>query len=285
MAMRNMEDIHLVMLGCGNMAGAMLMRWLDSGLSLAQVTIVKPTKIDPASNARLAQIDYAASLNALSNNQKQAFESKKPFVILGLKPNQFHEIYDDCRMLLAYNPVFVSLAAGIKIETMAAGIGQESKLIRTMPNTPSQIGDGVTGLFANQFCSADEIQMTHDLLSLNGLVCQVHEEALIDVVTALSGSGPAYVYALIEAMAEAAIQMGLPAALANQMALKTVSGTAKLAQDSALSPTQLRQQVTSKNGTTEAALKILRDSDSGLSPLMAATMKACHQRALEIANI
>ena len=180
--------------------------------------------------------------------------------------------------------LFVSVAAGTQITAFEQAFGARSRIIRAMPNTPAAVGKGITAIVGNAQSTAEHLTLAKDLLSAIGQVVTLNEESQMDAVTGVSGSGPAYVFHMIETLAAAGEAQGLAPDLAMQLAKATVAGAGALAEQSDESPSQLRINVTSPNGTIQAGLEVLMDPTSGLPLLMNATVKAATDRSKELAN-
>jgi pyrroline-5-carboxylate reductase len=180
--------------------------------------------------------------------------------------------------------LFVSVAAGTSIAHFETSLGAATPIIRAMPNTPAAIGRGITALIGNAHASADHMAMTEALLQAVGQTVRLDSEAQMDAVTGVSGSGPAYVFNLIETMAAAGEAEGLPAELAMQLAKATVAGAGALAEEADETPAQLRVNVTSPNGTTQAALEVLMDPKTGLPDLVTRAVSAATNRSKELSN-
>ncbi|TPE63661.1 pyrroline-5-carboxylate reductase [Sandaracinobacter neustonicus] len=258
----------LWLVGCGAMGGALLSRWLESGLPGEGVTV-----IDPA--PRGLPEPFAGRVVA---NAAEAGDAPS-LVVLGIKPQMLGAIGPGVAAVAGAAPV-LSMMAGVRIAALQALFA--GPVLRMMPNTPAQIGQGVTALFSER---ADPVARAgvEWLANAAGSLLWLEEEAQFDAVTALSGSGPAYLFRFIEALASAAEAVGLPAAMARQLALDTVTGSAALAAQSDLSPAALREQVTSPNGTTAAGLQQL-DGDGLLTSLMRATVRAATERSRQMAE-
>jgi pyrroline-5-carboxylate reductase len=203
-------------------------------------------------------------------------------LLLAVKPQIIAGVLPDVRKLIGAGTVTVSIAAGTTLAALEAGLGRHA-IVRTMPNTPAQVGRGITAAAANGDVAAEGRELVTQLLEAVGEVVWVDDEAAIDAVTAVSGSGPAYVFLLAECLAEAGVAAGLPADVAARLARATVTGAGELLYLSDLSPDQLRKNVTSPNGTTAAALAILIAED-GLAPLMKRAVAAAKKRSIELAG-
>lgn len=205
--------------------------------------------------------------------------------IFAVKPQYMKEAVAACRPFLRPETLVVSIAAGVRADTVAAWLGGENpphaRLVRCMPNTPALIGEGVTGLMALSGVSADDKAVAEQLLRAVGQVVWVDGDAMIDAVTALSGSGPAYVFLFLEAMISAAVSQGLAPEQARDLALATLRGATQLATLSPEPPARLRERVTSKGGTTAAALEVFRQE--GFESIVGRAMAAARDRAAAMA--
>jgi pyrroline-5-carboxylate reductase len=263
----------LVLLGCGKMGGAMLDGWLAGGLPAAAVTVLEP---DPAPKlaARTAE---GLRLNA-------ELPPDPAVAILAVKPQMMGAALPRLAALGGGATLFVSIAAGTTLARLEDALGRETPIVRAMPNTPAAIGRGITALIGNARVSPPELDLAERLLSAVGRTVRIADERQLDAVTALSGSGPAYVFLLIEAMAAAAEAQGLPPELALSLARATVTGAGALAESAAETPpAQLRIDVTSPGGTTAAALEVLMGKD-GLEDLMRRALAAGAARSRELAT-
>jgi len=260
------------------MGGAMLQGWLAAGLSPEAVKIVDPY-IDTARKMApsLAEGCFATAVSDLPSGIRPGY------VILAVKPQMMDQAISDLAALDRKEAVFLSIAAGKTIGYFEGLLGQDAAIVRAMPNTPAAIGRGITVACANKNVSDPQKAVCHDLLKAAGVVEWVSDESLIDAVTAVSGSGPAYVFHMVEALAGAGEQIGLSPDLARKLALHTVSGAGALLEQSDLDAATLRTNVTSPNGTTEAALNILM-GQNGLGQLMLAAVRAAHKRSKELAD-
>lgn len=268
----------LLLIGCGKMGSAMLCGWLKEGLDADAVHIVDPfldtirQNFDMLSADQLHQ-DVAALPKSLSPS----------FVIMAVKPQMMNEALKALRPLNLNHSVILSVAAGKTIHSFEDHLGQEQAIVRAMPNTPAAIGKGITVCVANKPVSDDQKEICTILLKTVSIVEWVDDEALIDAVTALSGSGPAYVFYMAEAMAAAGEALGLPADLSKKLARVTVSGAGALLEETDVSCTKLRENVTSPGGTTAAALDVLM-SEEGLVKIMRRAMQAAKSRSKELAG-
>ena len=264
------------------MGGALLKAWLANGFDPQQVCIIDPS---PALEAfsTLQWVPQAADLPPafIVPDSLQA-------VVLAVKPQIMETAIQALCSVPGFKPdhngrFFISLAAGTDLEALGAQLGSVP-IIRTMPNTPAAIGSGASVLCKNTSCPEDIFDLAQNLLRSVGEAFAIDDESLIDAVTALSGSGPAYVFALIEAMEKAGVELGLPQPLAEQLALLTVAGAGKLAHQSTAPPATLRANVTSPGGTTAAALSVLLDGQNGLDALILSAMTKAKDRARELSS-
>ncbi|WP_137130310.1 pyrroline-5-carboxylate reductase [Rhizobium sp. FY34] len=264
----------LVLVGAGNMGGAMLSGWLKSGVAGASILVLDPAPSD-AMKANLAE-------NGVRHAVAAPADTKASILFLAVKPQVMDAVLPDLKALVGPRTVVVSVAAGKTLAFLAGHLGQAA-MVRAMPNTPAMIGRGVTGAYANGEVTEDQRATVHDLLKVSGPVEWVASEADIDAVTAVSGSGPAYVFYLVECMAEAGRKLGLPADLAMRLARETVAGAGELLHQSSDAASRLRQNVTSPGGTTAAALAVLM-AEGGMQPLFDDAIAAARQRAQELGS-
>lgn len=265
----------IVLVGAGKMGGALLEGWLARGLAPRNVFIQDP---NPTEDCQRLAGDHAIALN-----RAPADIPDPALLLLAVKPQVMDQVLAGLGDLVRPGTVVVSIAAGRTLSSLSARLGADAAIIRTIPNTPAAVGRGVTVAFANEHVSAAQRDLAGNLLAAVGIVEWVGEEALIDAATAVSGSGPAYVFYLAECLAEAGIAAGLPEELAHRIARATVEGAGELLHRSPLPPATLRANVTSPGGTTAAALEIL-GRDPGLPELMKRAVAAAARRARELAQ-
>lgn len=259
----------LVLLGCGKMGSAMLAGWLERGLPAEKVWIVDP-----------APSDWVRSLGVHVN---AALPDRPAVVLIAVKPQMMGDALPAISTLAGGPTVFVSVAAGIPISAFEAVFGADTPIVRAMPNTPAAVGRGITALCANAAGQA-ALDEAEALLSAVGEVVRLESETQMDAVTGVSGSGPAYVFHLIETLAAGGVAQGLTPELAMRLAKATVAGAGALAMQSDEDPAQLRINVTSPNGTTQAALEVLMDPVRGFPALLPEAVGAATQRSKELAN-
>lgn len=264
----------LVLVGCGKMGTAMLRGWMSAGVA-SRCVVVEPTGM-PAGFGSAAEIMWHSAPEELATGLKP------DAVVFAVKPQIADEVVPNYRRWAGSGTLFVSIVAGKTLTGLTRQLGRAA-IVRTMPNTPAAIGRGITVACANSLVTVGQRQLCDRLLAAIGESAWVEDEALIDAVTAVSGSGPAYVFLLIEALAQAGRAEGLPADLALRLARATVAGSGELARISAESPAQLRENVTSPGGTTRAALDVLTAAD-GLAPLIRRAVAAAAARSRELAS-
>ncbi len=266
----------LALAGVGKMGGAMLEGWLAGGLNPAGVRLIEP---NPS-----AEIQALARQRGLALNAAAGASTPPEVLVLAVKPQMLDTAAPQLAALAGPDTLVVSIIAGKTIRDLAKRFPAARAFVRAMPNTPAAIGRGATGAAAGPDVTGRQKDMTRTLLGAVGAFHWLADEAQVDAVTALSGSGPAYVFALTEAMAEAGARLGLPADLAMSLARATVEGAGELMfRQPETSAAQLRQNVTSPGGTTAAALAVLQAPD-GLAALMTRAVAAAHRRAGELSG-
>jgi pyrroline-5-carboxylate reductase len=268
----SLREIGPVMLvGAGKMGLALAKGWLDAGLPPENLVLVDPNPGEPAK--QLAQ-DYELTISA------QALGLLPNVVVIAVKPQIIDGVLESLLPVIGPHTLAISIAAGIDIARLSRGL-EMGRVVRTMPNTPAQIGKGITGLVAGPEVSAEGRSVAEALLLAAGPIVWLNDESQLDVVTAVSGSGPAYVFHLVEALAAAGKAQGLSDAIAEQLARQTVIGSAALLEADPAAPAVLRQNVTSPNGTTAAGLAVLM-ADNGLTELVGRTVEAARKRSEDL---
>lgn len=261
----------VLLVGCGKMGGALLRRWQEQAL-YSDIRIIEPHALEWLEDKRvpaLAQLppDFTPEV-----------------IVMAVKPQVLPEMIGDYKSYSDKGALLLSIAAGKPVGFFEENLGATAAIVRAMPNTPASIGEGITVAFANSHVTAAQKAEASALLESVGEALWVAEEQLLNPVTALSGSGPAYVFLLIEVLAKAGQSIGLDAALAEKLARQTVIGSAALAKASPETPAaKLRENVTSPNGTTAAALAVLM-ADPGLQALMTKALEAATKRAEELSR-
>ncbi len=266
----------LVLLGAGKMGQAMLEGWLARGLKAQKVIALdpKPSKEIKATAKRGVKVNPKAGPRA--NADAQA-------IVVAVKPQMAPDAVPPLGLYVGKNTLVVSIMAGRTIAFLEKALPPGTAIVRAMPNTPAAVGRGVSVAVANKQVTARQRRLATDLLAATGKVEWVGDEGLIDAVTAVSGSGPAYVFLLVEAMAKAGAAAGLPPELADRLARETVAGSGELLHRSSLGAATLRQNVTSPGGTTAAALNVLM-GPAGFDKLLGEAIAAAAKRSKELAG-
>lgn len=269
----NMDDVAgrgLVLLGCGKMGSAMLAGWLKGGLPAASVWVIDPY---PSYWVTTQGVHVNADLPA-----------DPAIALIAVKPQMMGDALPSMQALGNGTTLFVSVAAGTPIATFESVLGDQTPIIRAMPNTPAAVGRGITAIIGNRMTGAGHLDLAQSLLEAVGQVVRLDSEDQIDAVTGVSGSGPAYVFHLIETLAAAGVAQGLSPDLSMQLAKATVAGAGALAEAAEEDPAQLRVNVTSPNGTTQAALEVLMDETNGFPALLGRAVAAATNRSKELAR-
>ena len=271
------QKVRLAFIGGGNMASAILGGLIRQGLAQSQVVVIEPF----AETAAKLQTEFGVEVHAVAADSAAcAVLSDADLVVWAVKPQVFKEAALPVAAF-TQKALHLSVAAGIRSDSIAHWL-QTDRVVRSMPNTPALVGQGITGLFSRAGVSATDKQLVEQVLKSTGEWLWVKQESDLDVVTALSGSGPAYVFYFLEAMTEAGVQMGLSQEQAYHLAKATFGGATHLARQSTDSPEVLRQRVTSKGGTTHAALTSL--ADDHVKEAFVKAMLAAQKRAAELGD-
>lgn len=260
----------IALAGAGKMGSAMLSGWLAGGLDANRVVVIEPSPSEETS--QLAKQGVRLNPSAAG-----AIDT----IVLAVKPQSFRDAGAKLKPLIASSTLVVSIMAGTTIASISEVCG--GAVVRAMPNTPAAIGRGITVAVAANDVSPAQRAVADALLRATGSVEWVEDEPLMDAVTAVSGSGPAYVFLLAEELARAGVEAGLPVELATKLARETVAGSGELLHRSELSSATLRQNVTSPGGTTAAALEVLMGAD-GMQPLLTRAVAAATRRSKELAK-
>jgi len=263
----------IAFIGAGNMSGAILGGMVKRGYPADLITATgrTPTKLNTLSETYgvLTTTDNLAACAA-------------DIIVIGVKPQMLKAVAQTLKPQLQHKPLIISVAAGIPMSSLEQWLGDDQAIVRCMPNTPSLVQQGACGLFANTQTSAEQKQSAELIMSAVGIVEWLSDEALIDSVIAVSGSGPAYYFMFMEAMIEAGIAQGLSAETARKLTLQTALGAATLAQQSDVGPAELRRRVMSPGGTTEQA--VLSFEEQGMKEMVRTAMEKCSNRAREMAT-
>lgn len=268
MALEDLARQGLVLVGCGKMGSALLAGWLAGGFPAGSVWVLEPHPSD--------------WLRAQGVHLNDGLPAQPGAVLVAVKPQMMGSALPALQAMGGGGTLFVSIAAGTRIATFESVLGPGTPVVRTMPNTPAMVGRGITAVVGNAACTPAHVAMARELMAAVGEVVDLDDEGQIDAVTAVSGSGPAYVFHLIEAMAAAGVAEGLSADVAMRLARATVCGAGELAFQSADSAAQLRINVTSPGGTTAAALAVLMDESDGFPALLRRAVKAAADRGREL---
>ncbi|BDW90279.1 pyrroline-5-carboxylate reductase [Thalassospira tepidiphila] len=270
-------NTRLLLVGCGKMGSAMLEGWLARGLQASNVFIVEQTE-----TAEKLEAQYG--INGVPDIDHIREDFIPQVVLFAVKPQVLPDLIDAYKPLVRAETVFLSVAAGKTIDFFASHLGEHARIVRAMPNTPAAVSRGMTVMCPTENVSIAQRDMCQTLLEAVGMVSWIEDESLMDAVTGLSGSGPAYIFHLVEAMAQAGEAAGLPADQAMILARQTVVGAGFLLDASEDSAATLRENVTSPGGTTAAALNVLMDAKTGLPDLMTRAVAAARDRSKELAG-
>lgn len=261
-------------IGGGNMARSLIGGLVRAGYPANSLSVA-----DPNESIRTA---LTADFSIHASNDNQRIADQCDVVVLAVKPQVLKGVASAIRIGQRQSQLFLTVAAGIRTASLANWLGADTPIVRAMPNTPALVQSGATGLFANSHVSSDQRDLAESIMRAAGLVQWVEDEAQMDAVTALSGSGPAYLFLVMEAMEKAGQALGLPADTARLLTVQTAFGAAKLALEIEEDPAVLRENVTSPGGTTERAIQVLRDE--GLEDLFGKALRAARDRAQELAD-
>ena len=267
-------NAHITFIGGGNMGRALISGLLANGFDANQISVVE------ANTATAQNLQNDFKVHIISTLENIAFDfAKNNVVVMAIKPQDFNiaakVLAPKLKHASAPSPLVLSIAAGIRLSDMSRWLEQK-RCVRAMPNTPALIGKGITGLFANADINADDRVLAETICKAVGQSVWVTDEKLMDAVTAVSGSGPAYVFAFLEAMQSAGEKLGLDTETARKLAYATLEGATQLAQNSSESASVLRERVTSKGGTTAAALEVL--NQDGWHAILEKAIAAADQR-------
>ncbi|MBO9506179.1 MULTISPECIES: pyrroline-5-carboxylate reductase [Thalassospira] len=270
-------NTRLLLVGCGKMGSAMLEGWLAKGLKSDNVYIVEQAEAAEKLSTRYG-------VHGITDVTEVPQDFIPQVILFAVKPQVLPDVIDGYKPLVRAETVFLSVAAGKTIDFFAGHLGETARIVRAMPNTPAAVSRGMTVMCPTDNVSQAQRDMCETLLATVGMVSWVSDESLMDAVTALSGSGPAYIFHLVEAMAQAGEAAGLPADQAMMLARQTVVGAGFLLDASEETASTLRENVTSPGGTTAAALSVLMDAQNGLPDLMTRAVEAARKRSVELAG-
>jgi pyrroline-5-carboxylate reductase len=266
----------IAFIGGGNMARSLIGGLIRNGASAQSIDVAEPGTELRAALAR----DFQIAVHAHNETAAQAAD----VLILAVKPQVMKAVCGGLSALVqARRPLVISIAAGIRIGQLEHWLGGKVALVRCMPNTPALIGAGATGLCANAAVDAERRALAQSILGAAGLSLWIDDETLMDTVTALSGSGPAYFFLLVEALEDAAVAQGMPRATARALAIQTCAGAGRMLAEDGAAPAELRERVTSPNGTTQAALDSF--AASGFRETVARAIAAATRRGQELSAL
>ncbi len=265
----------IAFIGAGNMAGAIIGGLVENGFDKQSLWASDP------SQDKINELTSTLGIQGTTNNITAIQQAD--VVILAIKPQVMEAVLSPLKEALqAKKPLIISVAAGINLQSIDTWTGGDLAIVRCMPNTPALVQQGASGLLANSQVSGEQKAVSENILNAVGVSVWVTEEAQLDAVTAVSGSGPAYFFLFMEAMIEAGTKLGLSEETAKELTLKTALGAATMASNSSDSPSELRKKVTSPNGTTEKAINSF--IDQGLTNIVDTALKAASDRSVELSK-
>ncbi|SMM99958.1 Pyrroline-5-carboxylate reductase [uncultured Candidatus Thioglobus sp.] len=265
--MENSNKIGFI--GAGNMAYALISGLIESGFSTQNI------KLSDTDTSLLSQRKLEFGLEVFTNNSQLSEQCE--VIVLAVKPQILPVVCKEIQAYLNHKPLIISIAAGVKSVDINRWLGGNAAIVRTMPNTPALLGKGATGLFANEAVNEEQKHLASLILGAVGYCVWIKDEPMLDAVTALSGSGPAYFFLMMESMTNAGIELGLDSETAEKLSIQTALGAAMMAEQSGKSVGELRDNVTSKGGTTQAAIASFQNQNFEL--VVANAMHAAFERA------
>ncbi len=269
-----MKDNYIIgIIGAGNMGEALI-----KGLLNAQ--LVRPYEIIASGRTKkkMHRLEKTYGVHTTLNNLDVVRATDT--VVLAVKPQNMDELFPQIRPLITHDHLVISIAAGIDMQKLRMGLGPKPKLIRTMPNLPALVDEGVTAIYTSNRLPERYRRFAHQIFQAVGTTVDIRDEKLMDVITAFSGTGPAYFFAMMEGLRNAGVKLGLPAKLADALMKQTIKGAAEIVEDTGKSPEELRAAVTSKKGTTWAAMSMFEKH--GFWKLMEDAVRAAAKRAHEL---
>jgi pyrroline-5-carboxylate reductase len=271
-----MKNSTIAVIGCGNMGASLIGGLIADGFNPAKIWATG------TNDAKLAVLQKQFGINVTADNNKAA--AAATVIILSVKPQKMaHVCQEIADTVQQHKPLVLSVATGVRANTMEHWLGSNTAIVRCMPNTPALIGCGASGLYANKHTTSAQRNTAESIMRAVGIVVWLDEEKLIDSVTALSGSGPAYFFLFMELMQEVGEKMGLSPDTSRLLTLQTGFGATRMALESSEQLATLRQKVTSPNGTTEQALKAFEKNN--LRKIVSEALEAAHNRAGELADL
>jgi pyrroline-5-carboxylate reductase len=271
-----MKDTNIAFIGGGNMARSLIGGLLDDGIPAQRIWVADPNE------SALHSLVGDFAVHTTPDNSEAARHAR--VVMLAIKPQLAKSVVQELApAILDSRPLVISIAAGIRVDDLSSWLDKGTAIVRTMPNTPALVRSGATALYANSAVNKEQKNLAESILRAVGMTLWVDDEGLMDAVTALSGSGPAYFFLVMEALESAGEHLGLPRDTARLLTLQTAFGAAKMALESAEEPAELRRRVTSPGGTTECAVQTLQKH--GLEAVFDEALRAAHRRSIELAQI
>ncbi|MCI0591118.1 MAG: pyrroline-5-carboxylate reductase [Gammaproteobacteria bacterium] len=271
-----MKAVTITFIGCGNMGRSLIGGLIANGHPPKKI---RAADIDPA---QLKRTQECFPIKISTDNLEAV--QKTDVIVLAVKPERTASVAREVALVVkAHSPLVVSIAAGIRMAALERCFNGDAPIVRVMPNTPALVNAGAAALFANQAVSARQREIAESIMRSVGLAIWLKDEAQMDAITALSGSGPAYFFLIMEALEDAAVKLGLPRHTARLLTLQTAFGAAKMALEGGVDAATLRAEVTSPGGTTEQALQVLERG--GLRALLTKALEAAHARSIELAKV
>lgn len=267
------RSARILVLGFGNMGQALVRGFIEHGIQASRIHVVDPSEQAEAA-AEAMGLDYSKTAEGITHPPTT--------VLLAVKPQIMEEAVKSIAQYVAPTVCFISIAAGLNLAKLKSMLGDDARIVRAMPNTPAAIGEGMTVMCHTGNLAFEQMAFADTLMDCVGQSEWIEDEALMDVVTAISGSGPAYFFLMMESLAKAGTKYGLPEKLALQLAVQTCKGAAILASESNLAPDVLRQNVTSKGGTTEAALNSFYASN--FEEIVDAAVHSAYKKGIELSK-
>lgn len=268
-----MSEAKLAFIGAGNMARSIIGGLIQQGY---------PSEAISASARSSETLERAARDFGINTGDSHELARAAEVVVLAVKPQQMQQVARDLRPALTHKPLIISIAAGIDCASLSRWLGEDLAIVRCMPNTPSLVRAGASGLYANALTDSAQKAAAHVIMSAVGIAEWLDDESQLQAVTAVSGSGPAYFFLVMEAMIDAGVELGLERDCATDLTLQTALGAAQLARSSDVDVAELRRRVMSPGGTTEAAIKSFEQDE--LRAIFARAMNACAERAGSLAK-
>ena len=272
----NLRDQQFLLVGCGKMGGALLSGWLAAGLTAQQFAVQEPA---PAPDLQKTGVRISPDIADISPN------ISPNIVVLAIKPQLAELVLPPLAKMLRRDTLIISLLAGLPLAKIAQLLATDAPIIRIMPNIPVSVGAGITALYANKMAQKNHRAQAETLLQAVGKILWLACESDMDEVTAISGSGPAYLFYLAESLISSGVALGLSQTIARQLAVQSIIGSAQMLAAGDAAPDELRRAVTSPHGTTQAALDILAAPQGGLRDLMHRATQAAAQRGKDLSQI